>query len=51
MGSGKSSIITPYLCLLLINHFITEQNYDAEIYIVMPDFLIQQSFEILMKNL
>jgi hypothetical protein len=51
MGSGKSSVITPYLCLLLINHFISIKNYTAEIYIVMPEFLIQQSIEILMKNL
>jgi len=51
MGSGKSSVITPYLCLLLIDHFIKTKNFTAKIYIVMPELLISQSYETLMKNL
>ena len=53
MGSGKTTSITPYICILLLAHFlkgkIREYNYKNEIYIVMPDFLINSSFEILMK--
>ena len=48
MGSGKSTSITPYLALLLINHFSGE---NKDIYIVMPNFLINQAFETIMKNL
>jgi hypothetical protein len=51
MGSGKSSTITPFICLLLLNKFLSEHKYSNEIYIVMPDFLIKQSFQTLMKNL
>jgi hypothetical protein len=51
MGSGKSSIVTPYICLLLLNTFLSNRIYSNEIYIVMPDFLINQSFHLLMKNL
>ena len=45
MGSGKSSVITPYLIKLLL------EKAKKEIYIVMPNSLILQSFETLMKNL
>ena len=45
MGSGKSSVITPYLIKLLL------EKSKKEIYIVMPNSLILQSFETLMKNL
>lgn len=52
MGIGKSSSITPYICLLLLNYFINSQKmYNKEIYIVMPYFLINQSFKILLNNL
>jgi hypothetical protein len=61
MGSGKSSVITPYLCLLLTNYFIFYRTHIykphipkppiPEIYIVMPEMLIFQSYETLMKNL
>jgi hypothetical protein len=53
MGSGKTTSITPYICILLLAHFlkgeIRDYNYKNEIYIVMPEFLINSSFEILMK--
>jgi hypothetical protein len=56
MGSGKSSSITPYICILLIkyyfeNYFINYgkgTKYINHIFIVMPSFLINQSFETLM---
>ena len=52
MGIGKSSSITPYICLLLLNYFINSQKtYNKEIFIVMPYFLINQSFKILLNNL
>ena len=52
MGIGKSSSITPYICLLLLNYFINLQKmYNKEIFIVMPYFLINQSFKILLNNL
>ena len=53
MGSGKTSTLTPYICILLLNHFLSApiKNYNNQIYIVMPDFLINSSFEILMKYL
>ena len=51
MGSGKSSTITPLLCLLLVNYLILNKKYDSSIYVIMPSFLIQQSFETFMKNL
>jgi len=53
MGSGKTTSITPYICILLLKHFLKDEirdyNYENEIYIVMPEFLINSSFEILMK--
>jgi len=53
MGSGKTTIITPYICILLLNYFQSNKshNYNNEIYIVMPQSLINSSFEILMKNI
>jgi hypothetical protein len=51
MGSGKSSVITPYICILLIEHFLKNKIYNNEIYIIMPEFLINQSYETLMINL
>jgi hypothetical protein len=51
MGSGKSSIITPYICILIINYLIQNKLRDREIYIVMPEQLIKQSFETFLKNL
>ena len=53
MGSGKTTIITPYICILLLNYFQSNKshNYNNEIYIVMPHSLINSSFEILMKNI
>ena len=51
MGSGKSSIITPYICILIINYLIQNELRDREIYIVMPEQLIKQSFETFLKNL
>jgi hypothetical protein len=52
MGSGKTTAITPYICVLLLNKFISERrDYENEIYIVLPESLVKQSFKILMKNL
>ena len=52
MGIGKSSSITPYICLLLLNYFINSQKiYNKEIFIIMPYFLINQSFKTLLNNL
>jgi len=51
MGSGKTTSITPYICILLLNHFISSGLFNNEIFIVMPEFLINSSFEILMKYL
>lgn len=55
MGSGKTTVLTPYICILLFNYFLSnpEHMYDFnnEIYIVMPESLINPSFEILMKHL
>jgi hypothetical protein len=55
MGSGKTTSITPYICILLLQHFlkrpVVNHDYDNEIFIVMPEFLINSSFEILMKHL
>jgi hypothetical protein len=44
MGQGKSSNITPYICLLLLNYFQESMKSKNEIYIVMPTTLITQSF-------
>ena len=56
MGYGKTSSITPAICLELIYNFIrkkkyTQKNIDEKIYIVMPSFLITQSLGIMMSNL
>ena len=51
MGSGKSSVITPYTILLLYNYFINNNNFDASIYIVVPEFLLNQTFETIMTNI
>jgi hypothetical protein len=51
MGSGKSSVITPYTVLLLINHIIEKNQMDKSIYVVMPQTLIAQSFGTFMSNL
>jgi len=54
MGSGKTTVITPYICIKFLDLFLSNlETYDFnnEIIIVMPDFLINSSFEILMKNL
>jgi len=57
MGSGKTTIITPYICILLLNNFLLNSHLETshletrEIYIVMPESLINTSFEIVMKNL
>jgi hypothetical protein len=51
MGSGKTSTITPYICILLLNHFLKHKEYNKKIFIVMPNFLINQSFVSLMSYL
>jgi len=55
MGSGKTTVLTPYICILLFDHFLSNPehmyNFNNEIYIVMPESLINPSFEILMKHL
>jgi len=55
MGTGKTTVLTPYLCILLFDHFLSYPehmyNFNNEIYIVMPESLINSSFEILMKHL
>jgi hypothetical protein len=55
MGSGKTTVLTPYICILLLDNFLSvtldRHRYYREIYIVMPESLINPSFEILMKNL
>lgn len=51
MGSGESSTITLLLCLLLAEYLINMNEYNSSIYVVMSEFLISQSFEIMMKNL
>jgi hypothetical protein len=50
MGSGKSTVITPYMCILFINYFM-KYDFNREIYIIMPKTLIEQSFSIFMTNL
>ena len=51
MGSGKSTVLTSYICILLLTNFLSSQQYftEKEIYIVMPTSLINASFETLMK--
>ena len=50
MGSGKSTVLTSYICILLLNNFLLQENFiKKEIYIVIPDSLINSSFETLMK--
>ena len=58
MGSGKSSTITPGICLFIISEIfgtkIMGKNFDVgknKIFIVMPDFLIEQSAQTIMTNL
>ena len=51
MGSGKSSSITPYICLSLIQYLKKKKVKNDIIYIVMPSHLINQSFETIMSNL
>ena len=52
MGSGKSTVLTSYICILLLNNFLSQESFiNKEIYIVLPELLINTSFEILMKNL
>ena len=51
MGSGKTTSITPYICILLLNNFLLKKILSNEVFIVMPEFLINSSFEILMKYL
>ena len=49
MGSGKSTVLTSYICILLLKYFLLNRSTEKEIYIVMPIPLINDSFEILMK--
>ena len=54
MGSGKSTVLTSYICILLLNKFFSLQNVcfekkEKEIYIVLPAALINSSFITLMK--
>ena len=58
MGMGKSSTITPCICLLLIykilKKYVQTNNLaylNRQIYLVMPSVLIEQSFQIIMQNL
>jgi hypothetical protein len=54
MGSGKSSAITPYIILLLIQYMTnlikTLLIENKDIYLVMPSTLTFQSFNTIMKN-
>ena len=50
MGSGKTSILTSYLILLLIN-FILNRQINKHIYIVMPAHLVNASYNILIKHI
>ena len=49
MGSGKSTVLTSYICILLLNTFFKLNDTNKKIYIVMPEALIKASFETLMK--
>jgi hypothetical protein len=51
MGSGKTTSITPYICILLLNNFLSNSVLSNKVFIIMPEFLINSSFEILMKYL
>ena len=52
MGSGKSTVLTSYICILLLNNFLSQYIFiNKEIYIVLPESLINSSFITLMKYL
>jgi hypothetical protein len=51
MGIGKTSTIIPYTCLLYINYLIENKIFNQNIYIVLPENLIVQIFEIIIKNI
>jgi hypothetical protein len=51
MGKGKSSVITPYICLDLLNFFYQGNHINSEIFIIMPNTLIEQSIKTIMTNL
>ena len=52
MGIGKTSIIIPYTCLRYINDYLLDRqiNYN-KIFIVLPENLIFQTFEIIITNI
>jgi hypothetical protein len=49
MGSGKTTVITPFICISLLNYIIQNKLYNNSIYVIVPNFLINQSYEILLK--
>ena len=50
MGSGKSTVLTSYICILLLHKFLGDKSEEKEeIYIVLPELLINSSFITLMK--
>ena len=52
MGIGKTSIIIPYTCLLYINyHLLGKKITNHNIFIVLPENLIIQTFEIIITNI
>ena len=51
MGIGKTSIIIPYTCLKYINDYLLDRQIDNnKIFIVLPENLIFQTFEIIITN-
>ena len=51
MGIGKTSIIIPYTCLKYINDYLLDRQIDNnKIFIVLPENLIIQTFEIIITN-